>query len=133
MKKDKNNINSDLVTKKYLDNKLDVTKKHLDDKLEVTKKHLEDKIEDTKKHFDDKLAKNTFEIINYVDMKFISVDEKFEKIDKKLEMLDDILKTLDWLAKDYKDLKDENTINAEQSRRLDDRVITLEKRLFASV
>ncbi|PIX69697.1 hypothetical protein COZ39_05125 [Candidatus Roizmanbacteria bacterium CG_4_10_14_3_um_filter_33_21] len=103
MKKNKNNIDSDLVTKKYLDEKL-------------------------RNSFD----KNTSKIIKFLEMRFDSVDEKFEKIDKKLEMLDDILKTLDWLAKDYRDLKDENTVNSEQSRRLDDRVTTLEKRVFAS-
>jgi len=42
------------------------------------------------------------------------------------------LKTLDWLAKDYRDLKDENTVQTEQYRRLDGRVTILEKRVFAS-
>ncbi|PIZ68036.1 hypothetical protein COY12_00835 [Candidatus Roizmanbacteria bacterium CG_4_10_14_0_2_um_filter_33_96] len=121
MKNDKKNIGSDLVTKKYLDQKLDLTKKYLDVKLDETKKYV-----------DDKFIKNTAKIIGYVDMKFDIVDDKFEKINKKLEMLDSILKTLDWLAKDYRDLKDENTVQTEQYRRLDGRVTILEKRVFAS-
>lgn len=86
----------------------------------------------TKKYFDERLVKNTKDIIHYVEMRFKSVDEKLEKVDKKLEMLDSILKTLDWLAKDYKDLKDENTVQSEQYRRLDGRVTSLEKRVFAT-
>ena len=35
MKKSKNNTDNDLVTKKYLDQRLDVTKKYLDKKLEM--------------------------------------------------------------------------------------------------
>ena len=123
MKKRKNNIDNDLVTKKYLKSELDLTKKYVDDKLEITKGDL-------KKYVDDKFIKNTAKIIGYIDMRFKSVDEKLEKVDKKLEMLDSILKTLDWLAKDYRDLKDENTVQTEQYRRLDDRVTTLEKRVF---
>ena len=103
MKKGKNNTDNDLVTKKYLD-----------------------------KVLDERFAKNTSKIIEYVDMRFKSVDEKLEKVDKKLEMLDSILKTLDWLAKDYKDLKDEHTVQSEQNRRIDIRVTALEKRVFAS-
>lgn len=103
MKKDKKITGDDLITKKYLD-----------------------------KVLDERFAKNTAKIIGYVDMKFQSVDERFEKIDKKLEMLDSIMKTLDWLAKDYKDLKDENTVQSEQYRRLDGRVTTLEKRVFTT-
>ena len=118
MKKDKNNPDSDLVTKKYLD-------KVLDEKIEITKS-------DFKKYVDDKFVKNTSKIIGYVEMRFKSVDEKLEKVDKKLEMLDSILKTLDWLAKDYRDLKDEQTVQSEQIKRLDDRTIVLEKRVFAS-
>jgi len=110
MKKSKNNTDNDLVTKGYLDSKLEVTKKYVDEKF----------------------VKNTAKIIDYVDMRFKSVDEKLEKVDKKLEMLDSILKTLDWLAKDHKDLKDEHTVQFEQYRRLDGRVTTLEKRVFAS-
>jgi thymidylate synthase len=99
MKKSKNNIDNDLITKKYLD---------------------------------ERLTKNTSKIIGYVNMQFKSADERFEKIDKKLEMLDSILKTLDWLAKDYKDLKDEHTVQSEQNRRIDIRVTALEKRVFVS-
>lgn len=103
MKKDKNSSDNDLVTKKYLD-----------------------------KVLDERFAKNTSKIIGYVEMRFKSVDEKLEKVDKKLEMLDSILKTLDWLAKDYRDLKDEHTVQTEQYRRLDGRVTSLEKRVFAT-
>lgn len=86
----------------------------------------------TKKYLDERFAKNTSKIIGYVDMRFKSVDEKLEKVDKKLETLDSILKTLDWLAKQYQDLKDEDTVKSEQYRRLDNRVTTLEKRAIAS-
>ena len=86
----------------------------------------------TKKYLDERFDKNTSKIIKYLGMKFDSVDEKLEKVDKKLEMLDSILKTLDWLAKDYRDLKDEHTVQSEQYRRLDNRVTTLEKSVFAS-
>ncbi|EKE13662.1 MAG: hypothetical protein ACD_12C00872G0003 [uncultured bacterium] len=103
MKKGKNNSANDLVTKEFLDKKLGES-------------------------FD----KNTSKIIKFFEMKFDIVDDKFEKINKKLEMLDSIMKTLDWLAKDYRDLKDENTVQTEQYRRLDGRVTTLEKRVFAS-
>ena len=103
MKKDKKITDNDLVTKKYLD-----------------------------KVLDERFAKNTSKIIGYVEMRFKSVDEKLEKVDKKLEMLDSILKTLDWLAKDYTDLKDGQTVQSEQIRRLDDRTTVLEKRFFAS-
>ena len=114
MKKSKNNTDSDLVTKGYLDSKLEITKS------------------DLKKYVDDKFVKNTSKIIGYVDMRFKSVDEKLEKVDKKLEMLDSILKTLDWLAKDYRDLKDEHTVQTEQNRRIDIRITALEKTVFAS-
>ena len=103
MKKGNNNIGDDLVTKKYLDEVLD-----------------------------ERFAKNTSKIIGYVEMRFKSVDEKLEKVDKKLEILDSILKTLDWLAKDYTDFKDGQTVQSEQIRRLDDRTTVLEKRVFAS-
>ena len=103
MKKNKNNTDNDLVTKKYLDERLD-----------------------------ERFAKNTSKIIGYVDMQFKLVNERFEKIDNKLEMLDSILKTLDWLAKDHKDLKDDYTVQSEQNRRIDIRVTALEKRVFAS-
>lgn len=103
MKKDNKNSKNDLVTKKYL--------------YEI---------------LNDSFDKNTSKIIKFLEMKFDSADEKFEKIDKKLEMLDSILKTLDWLAKDYRGLKDENTVQSEQYRRLDGRVTTLEKRVFTS-
>ncbi|MEK7177698.1 MAG: hypothetical protein AAB705_02640 [Patescibacteria group bacterium] len=86
----------------------------------------------TKKYLDERLVKNTRDIIDYVEMRFKSVDEKLEKVDNKLEMLDSILKTLDWLAKDYRDLKDGQTVQSEQIRRLDDRTTVLEKRVFAS-
>ena len=134
MKKNKNsNTDNSLVSKKYLDKVLDEKlentkgnlKKYIDERLETTKSDL-------KKYVDDKFVKNTSRIIGYVDMRFKSVDEKLEKIDKKLEMLDSILKTLDWLAKDYRDLKDGQTIQSEQYRRLDGRVTTLEKRALAS-
>jgi len=114
MKNNKKNKDNDLVTKKYLDERLDVTKKYFDKKL------------------DEGIVKNTSKIIGYVDIRFKSVDEKLEKVDKKLEMLDSILKTLDWLAKQYKDIKDENIVKSEQYKRLDYRVTTLEKRVFAS-
>lgn len=88
---------------------------------------------DIKKYIDDKLIKNTSKIIEYLHMRFKSVDENLEKVDKKLEMLDNILKTLDWLAKDYKDLKDENIIQLKQYRRLDERITTLEKKVFTTI
>ena len=111
----------------------------------------------TKKYIDQRLAKNTSEIIDYVDIRFNEVDKKFENIDKKFEnidkrfenidnrfekvdlkfdsiekKLDNILKTLDWLVKSYQEIKDENTIGFEHYRSLDSRVTTLEKRVFAS-
>ena len=125
MKKNKSNTDNDLITKKYLDQRLEVTKKYLDGKLEVTKKYFDKKL-------DERLAKNTSKIIGYVDMRFKSVDEKLEKVDKKLEMLDSILKTLDWLARDYRDLTDAQTVQSEQIRRIDNRVTALEKRVLAS-
>ena len=114
MKKSKNNTGNDLITKKYLDEKLEISQNNL------------------KKYVDEKFIKNTSKIIDYVDIRFKSVDEKLEKVDKKLEMLDSILKTLDWLAKDHKDLKDDYTVQSEQNRRIDIRVTALEKRVFAS-
>lgn len=86
----------------------------------------------TKKYLDERFAKNTSKIIGYVDMRFKLVDEKLEKVDKKLEMLDSMSKTLDWLAKQYKDLKDEHTVQFEQYRRIENRVSALEKRAFTS-
>lgn len=114
MKKSKNNTYNDLVTKKYLDERLEISQNNL------------------KKYVDEKFVKNTSKIIGYVDMRFKTVDEKLEKVDKKLEILDSILKTLDWLAKDYRNLTDAQTVQSEQIRRLDDRTTALEKRVFAS-
>jgi len=118
VKKDKKITDDDLITKKYLN-------KVLDEKIEITKSDL-------KKYVDDKFVNNASKIIGYVEMRFKSVDEKLKKVDKKLEILDSILKTLDWLAKDYRDLKDEQTVQSEQIRRLDDRTTVLEKRVFTS-
>lgn len=89
--------------------------------------------------------------ITKLDSKIDNVEEGLNKrmdrmeknIDFKLEPIlefkeefsgfkNSVLKTLDWLVGAFKKFDQEHTVLSEHTRRLDDRVTTLEKRTIAS-
>lgn len=130
----------DLITKKYLDEKLDVTKKYLDGQLDKTKKSLREyfdvKLNATTEYLlikieegDNKLDKKIDRVIHYMNLKFDAVEERLKKLDTIDERLDKILTTLDWLVNQYEKFEQEYTVASEQSRRIEEELDNHEKRI----
>ncbi len=101
----------ELVTKKYLDEKLEVNRKYLDEKIDLTRKEL----------------KGTENYLNY------KIDTLEKKVDNFKEEFtgfkDSVLKSLDWLVGAFTKFNEEHTVLTEQNKRTNVKLDNHEERI----
>lgn len=130
-KKSKQSQGNNLVTKKYLDKKIN----YLDTKIDLVNKKLDAKIDLVNKRLDAKIDlvnKRIDRVIDYIDERL----KPFEEMRKEFaEFKDRVLTALDWLIGAFKKFEEEHTIltgkYSEVSQRLNDhenRISALEKK-----
>ena len=111
----------ELVSKKYLDEKLWLMKDDLNKKIEETKQDLETKI--------DKVDKKLDRTTNYMNIKFNNIEEKLIKLDSIDSRLESIMESLAWLTGEYKKFDEEHTVLSEQTNRTNDTINNHEERI----
>jgi len=111
----------ELVSKKYLDEKLWLMKDDLNKKIEETKQDLETKI--------DKVDKKLDRTTNYMNIKFNNIEEKLIKLDSIDSRLESIMESLAWLTGEYKKFDEEHTVLSEQNNRTNDTINNHEERI----
>ena len=97
----------ELVSKKYLDEKLWLMKDDLNKKIEETKQDLETKI--------DKVDKKLDRTTNYMNIKFNNIEEKLIKLDSIDSRLESIMESLAWLTGEYKKDRKSTRLNSSHT------------------